>query len=68
MKEMKVDNNGEGFSISRGMSESKGNQNTSFKSFDKLNLKCFICHQIGHFKKNYSEKEYKGDFVQIVVV
>lgn len=54
-----VGNIGEAFSISRGMSENKGNQKRKkFKSksktkiFDKSKLKCPTCHKIVHFKKD----------------
>jgi hypothetical protein len=48
-KDLRVDENGEDLSVSRGNCGGRGNQG---KSGNKLKFKCFNFHKMGHFKKD----------------
>ena len=59
-KDLRVDENGEGLSVSRGNGGGRGNRG---KSSNKTKFKCFKCNKMGHFKKDCPEI---GNSVQIV--
>jgi len=49
-KDLRADENGEGLNVSRGNGASKGNRG---KSGNNLKFKCFNCHKMSHFKKDF---------------
>jgi len=57
-KDLKVDDSGEGLNVSRGRNEHRGKgkgklrSKSRSKGFDKSKYKCFLCHKLGHFKKD----------------
>jgi len=73
-KDLKVDEGGEGLNVARGRSghrrKGKGKSRSKSKSngFDKSKLQCFLCHNSGHFKKDYPDKGGNGgSSVEVVV-
>ena len=60
-KDSRVDENGEGLSVSKGSYGGRGNRG---KSGNKLKFKCFNYHKMGHFKKDFTENN--GNCAQIV--
>jgi len=60
-KDLRVDENGEGLSVSRGNGGGRGNRG---KSGNKSKFKCFSCNKTGHFKKDCQENN--GNSAQIV--
>jgi len=65
-KDLKFNDNGEDLSVSRGRGESRGNHGKS-NGGDKSKYKCFNCHKINHFKRDYLELGDDGDYVKFVV-
>ena len=51
---LKVDDTGEGLSVSRGIGGTRGNQENS-KVGDKSKDNCFKCHKTDHFKRDCYE-------------
>lgn len=66
LKGLKVNDSGEGLSVSRGRGGSRGNH-ANLKVGDKVKYKCFKCHKTSHFKKNCLRWEGNDDFVQLIV-
>jgi hypothetical protein len=60
-KDLRVDENDEGLSVSRGNGGGRGNRGNSGNN---SMFKCFNCNEMGHFKKDYAENN--GDSAQIV--
>jgi len=56
--------------VSRGRNEhrGKGKGKSRSKGFDKSKYKCFLCHKLGHFKKDCPDKgDNGGSSVQVAV-
>ena len=66
MKDLKVDDSGEGLGVSGGRGGSGGNY-VNLKVGDKLKYMCFKCHKTCHFKKNYLGWEGNDDSMQLIV-
>jgi len=64
--DLKIDDIGECLSVSRRMTESGGKPKSKSRSksrsneFDISKYKCFICHKVGHFKKDSLEKRVQS--------
>ena len=46
---------GERFEIRRKRSKQKGRSKSRGKSKSRKDARCYKCHEIGHFKKNYPQ-------------
>jgi len=62
-KDLRVDENGEGLSVSRGNGGGRGNRGSS-KGGNKAKYKCFNCHKFGHFNRDCPEDN--NDSTQVV--
>jgi len=60
-KDLRIHENGEGLSVSRGNGGGRGNRR---KSGNKSKSKCFNCHKMSHFMKDCPE--INGNSAQIV--
>lgn len=66
VENLKIGDRGEGLSFSR---EGRGCRGVSkLNSIYKSNVKCFSCHKIDHFMRDYPEMKGNDDHVHIGVV
>lgn len=65
VNDLKNDDSGEYFSISKGESGCKGMSKSN--RFNNLRVNCFTYQNVAHFVRDCSTKRGYDDFVQIVV-
>ena len=65
MKDLKIEDSGEGLNVSRGGGERRWMSKS--KRSDKSKVKYFNCQKIDHFKRDCPKRKVNKDFVQAIV-